>query len=367
MATPLHLAVVGPLPPPAGGMANQTLQLVQLLEGEGIVVELVRSNAPYWPSWVGRIPVIRAGFRLLPYLWRLWKAAGRNHVFHVMANSGWSWHLFAMPAIWISHWRRVPVIVNYRGGEAAGFLARAGGLVSFSMRRAAALVVPSGFLREVFGRFGMQAAVIPNIIDLAKFHPGVPPSDPHIVVTRNLEPIYDVASAIRAMARLIESHPTARMSIAGSGPERAQLEHLADELGLDGHIRFTGRLDSVQMAELYRSASACLNTALVDNMPNSVLEALASGVPVVSTNVGGVPYIVKHEETALLVDAGDFQGMADAMSRLVADNQLRHRLIANGIKHVGAFAWDNVKQRWLAAYHQAGLAGRGSALQKANP
>lgn len=335
-------------------MANQTLQLTRLLGEAGLQVEVVQVNAPYVPAWGGRIPVLRALFRLLPYLFRLWRAAGRNDLFHIMANSGWSWHLFAAPAIWIARLRGVPSVVNYRGGEADTFLQSAAASVRFSMRRAATLVAPSGFLREVFARYGMQAEVVPNIIDLDKFHPADDkPALPQIAVARNLEPIYDVASALQAMAILLRGHPTVRMSIAGSGPERERLEALAQALGIAGQVCFTGRLDSHQMAALYRESTLSLNTALVDNMPNSVLESLASGLPVVSTNVGGVPYLVRHEETALLVNAGDAEGMAAALARLLDDEALRQRLVQNGREYVRGFAWSQVRDRWFAVYQNA--------------
>ncbi|MBS0593326.1 MAG: glycosyltransferase family 1 protein, partial [Proteobacteria bacterium] len=89
-------------------MANQTRQLAELLAAEGARVQLVQTNAPYRPAWVGRLPVVRAGFRLVPYLYRLWRAAGSSRLFHVMANSGWSWHLFSAPAIAIASLRAVP-------------------------------------------------------------------------------------------------------------------------------------------------------------------------------------------------------------------------------------------------------------------
>ncbi len=351
---PSRIVLVGPLPPPAGGMANQTLQLSRLLGEEGLQIEVVQVNAPYVPAWGGQIPVLRALFRLLPYLFRLWRAAGRNDLFHIMANSGWSWHLFAAPAIWIAHLRGVPCIVNYRGGEASTFLARAAASVRFSMRRVAALVAPSGFLKEVFARYGMAAEVVPNIIDLVKFHPAeAGPATTHIVVARNLEPIYDVASALRALSILRRKHPEVRMSIAGSGPERERLEQLTRELGIAEQVNFTGRLDSHQMAALYRESSLSLNTALVDNMPNSVLESLASGLPVVSTDVGGVPFLVRHEETALLVKAGDPDGMAAALARLIDDDVLRRRLIEHGSEYVQGFAWSHVRDRWFAVYRNA--------------
>src|SRR6266567_4483278 len=97
----LRIAIVGPLPPPSGGMANQTRQLTELLRAENMHAEVVQVNAPYRPAWIGHIRVLRALFRLLPYLVRLWRSAGDAQLFHVMANSGWAWHLSAAPAVWI--------------------------------------------------------------------------------------------------------------------------------------------------------------------------------------------------------------------------------------------------------------------------
>ena len=82
-------------------MANQCEQLVRLLRDEGMSVNLVRTNSPYRPAWTGAIPILRAGFRLVPYVWKLWRAIGRSQVVHVLANSGWAWHLLAAPALWI--------------------------------------------------------------------------------------------------------------------------------------------------------------------------------------------------------------------------------------------------------------------------
>ncbi|HNH64562.1 MAG TPA: glycosyltransferase family 4 protein, partial [Thauera aminoaromatica] len=305
----LRVLLVGPLPPPAGGMANQTRQLAELLRGEGAQVEVVQVNAPYRPAWVERLKGVRALFRLLPYLLRLWQAAGRANLMHVMANSGWSWHLFAAPAVWIGWLHGVPVVVNYRGGEAAGFLARSAAVVRATLRRASSLVLPSGFLLEVFARHGMAGRIVSNIVDLERFHPATAPraagEGPHLVVARNLEALYGNDTALRAFALLAPHHPGARLSIAGSGPEAGALAALAYELGIADRVRFTGRLDRDQMAALYRDADLMLNASRVDNMPNAILEALASGLPVVTTDAGGIPFIVRQRETAILVPVDD--------------------------------------------------------------
>src|SRR5947207_3056973 len=124
---------------------------------------------------------------------------------------------------------------------------------------------------------------------------------PHVVVTRNLEPIYDIPTALRAFATIRNQYPDARLSVAGSGPLRGDLERVAESLHIADAVTFTGRLDNEQLPELYRSANLMLNPSTVDNMPISILEALASGIPVVSTNVGGVPFVVEEGTTALLV------------------------------------------------------------------
>lgn len=278
-----RVCIVGPLPPPEGGMANQTRQLAELLRGEGLAVEIVRTNAPYRPRWVANLRGVRAAFRLVPYVASLWPAFGRCDVVHLMANSGWAWHLFAAPALWIAWMRGKPLVVNFRGGEAGRFLERSSRLVRMSLRHARVVVVPSGFLRKVFAGHGIAAEIVPNVVDLARFPrlalPQPAPAAPHIVVTRNLEALYDNATAIRAFGIVHRRWPSSRMTVAGTGPELDRLRELAAECGVAGAVAFAGSLDREAVAALYQRADVALNPSRVDNMPNSILEALASGVP----------------------------------------------------------------------------------------
>jgi phenylacetate-CoA ligase len=359
----LKIGLVGPLPPPAGGMANQTRQLAELLEREGANVTIVQTNSPYRPRFIAPFRGLRGLFRFVPYAVRLWRVSGQVKIVHVMANSGWSWHLCAAPAIWIAHWRRVPVVVNYRGGEAGTFLARAGGGVRRTLRLATALIVPSGFLKEVFAGHGLPAGIVPNIIDLERFHPAQVaerPATRHLVVARNLEPIYDIPTALHAFALIRKSLPDVRLTVAGSGPERTALEALCRELRIAESVHFCGTRDREQMATLYRTATVVLNPSLVDNMPNSVLEAMASGVPVVSTNVGGVPFIVRDDVTGLLVPPGNPQAMAAAVLRVIGEPELARRVAAAATLDVQQYAWACVRQRWTDVYGDAIACGRGA-------
>jgi glycosyltransferase involved in cell wall biosynthesis len=359
----LRLGLVGPLPPPNGGMAMQTQQLARLLGEEGIDVELVQTNAPYRPEWIEKVKGLRALFRLLPYLWRIWSLVGRVDVIHLMANSGWSWQLFAAPVIWIGWLRGRPVIVNYRGGDAREYMAGSFAWVKPSMAKASKLVVPSGFLQQVFSEFGIASAIIPNIIDLETFYPvprvAIPASTGApftIVITRNLEPIYGLDTAIRAIGLAIERINTIQLKIAGSGPQQDELEQLVQTLDLGSKVTFLGRLGRKEIVELYQCADVMLNPSRVDNMPNSILEALACGIPVISTNVGGVPFMVRDGHTAVLVKPDNVPEMAEAIVNLCRDEVLRRGLSKSGQREVARYTWAEVKPQWLALYTQCGAA-----------
>lgn len=350
---PLKVCLVGPLPPPSGGMANQTRQLARFLGEEGIEVDIVQVNPPYRPAWIGRLRGVRAVFRLLPYLRRLWLSTGRADLIHVMANSGWAWHFFAAPAVWLGHWRGKPVVVNYRGGEAESFFDAQFRWVKPTLVRAKLVVVPSGFLEAIFVRRGVPTFIVPNIIDLSRFSPTVGRQwGCHLIVTRNLEDIYDIPTALRAFVAIRSDYPAARLTVAGSGPRRQDLERLCAELHIDDAVHFTGRLDNEHIAELYRNADVLLNPSRADNMPISLLEAMASGVPIVSTDVGGIPYLVKDEESALLVPPGQPAQMAAAALRVLGDALLAERLRTAGIEGAQRYTWPKVRERLFDAYEK---------------
>ena len=340
-------------------MANQTRQLAGLLRTAGADVSVIQVNAPYRPAWAGRLPGIRALFRLIPYLWQLWRTAGKVRLFHVMANSGWSWHLFAAPAIWIGWFRGVRVIVNYRGGEAEEFFSRSFRWIRPSLNKVTLIIVPSGFLADVFKRRDVATRIVPNIVNLERFTAGERhrhssgDAGPKLLVTRNLEPIYDIDTALRVLQQVRKSFPEASITICGSGPERGRLVALAQALEIESAVVFTGRVDNEQIAALYQSADVMVNPSLADNMPNSVLEALASGVPVVSTEVGGVPYLVQHEKTALLVPVSDVDAMAKAVIRVLETPELAARLAAAGLAEIQQYTWPNVEGKLQAVYTDA--------------
>lgn len=352
--TTLRIVVTGPVPPPVGGMALQTRQLVSCLMAEGLSVVMVPCNAPLrWPL-LDRIPVLRALLRLRAYRRHLHQVLREADLVHVMANSGWSWYLFAVPAIHIAHRYRCAIVLNYRGGLAESFLAKAYRRVGYSMRLVDQLVVPTDFLRKVFAEFKWPAVLLPNILDERSFKP-VARSDSalQICVTRNLEALYDNASAIRAFALVKQTLADASLVLCGEGAERDSLEQLVEQLQLNDSVQFAGRLQRPELLSTLAHTHVLLNPSRADNSPNSLIEAMACGIPIVSTNVGGIPVLCRDGQDAILVDAGDHVAMAEAIVRVHRDERLRQQLIQNGQENARRFYWSSVRDRVREIYQNA--------------
>ena len=350
-----HIVIVGPLPPPAGGMANQTKQLASFLRSEGLEVSVIQVNPAYQPAWVGKLPMFRAAVRLWQYQATLKKALKDVDVVHVMANSGWSWHLFAAPAIRIANRYNKRVIVNYRGGYAADFFAKSWSKVKATMDLADQIVVPSPFLQQVFEQYGKESVIVPNVLNQQRFNAEnrTASHQPTVIVTRNLEAIYDIATAIKVFANIYQQFPQAQLKVAGTGPELANLQQLCQQLNIEHVVSFLGRLAPDDMAALYQSADLMLNTSVVDNSPNSLIEALACGTPVVSSNVGGIPKLVTHQHDALLANAEDVDTLTEQSMAILQDGALTDKLVTNGFKTVEKFSWPSVWQQLQQCYSES--------------
>jgi glycosyltransferase involved in cell wall biosynthesis len=218
------------------------------------------------------------------------------------------------------------------------------------MKLARRIAVPSGYLEKVFNDFGFDVMVIQNVIDLERFKPKNHVFGFHLIITRNLESIYGIETAINAISIVRKTIPEVRLTIAGSGEQKEYLQKRVTDLELSENIIFAGKLKPDEVAKLYQSADIMLNPTTVDNMPNSILEAMACNVPIISTNVGGVPYIVEDNKTALFVEVGNSAMMADKIIQLFNDRHKYQSLASNSMKEVQKYSWTNIKEQWLTLY-----------------
>jgi glycosyltransferase involved in cell wall biosynthesis len=345
------VAIVSHFPPPPGGMPDLAELLVRRLSAEGATALRVRTNLG--PGRIGqrldRVRGLRTVLRIPVYLARLIRTIPRVRVIHILSHSGLAFFVFTGPAVLLGRLAGRRVIVNYHGGGAEPFLARFGRLALPILRRASVVAVPSGFVGGVVERYGIPTQTLANPCDVDAFpwH-GDEPRRPVIIVARHLEPIYNVACALRAFALVHADVPAAKLIVLGGGSQAKSLATLADELGIAEAVEFTGYVPHDAIVGQYARASWFLNTSDVDNVPMSILEAYASGLPVVSTRAGGIPFLVAHGETGMLVDLDDHVAAAADLLALMREPARAHDMAAR--------ARDAVRDRnsWAAVRRQLG-------------
>ncbi|HEV2911713.1 MAG TPA: glycosyltransferase family 4 protein [Pyrinomonadaceae bacterium] len=366
VAKPLRVLIVGPSLDLVGGQARQAARLLaHLREEPSLEVSFMRVT-PRLPGPLAKLQQIKYVRTLVttPLYWAKLLARVRSYdVIHVFSASYYSYLLSAAPAIIIGKLYGVKTILNYRSGEAEDHLQNWRLTAVPTIRLADVIVVPSGYLVDVFARFGLRARPIFNIIELDRFRfRERRPLRPRFLTSRLLEPLYNVGCALRAFALVQKRFPDASLVVAGDGPMRAELEKLARELKLR-NTEFIGGIPFEKMAALCDAADIYLNAPNLDNMPSSITECLASGMPVVTTNAGGIPYIVKHEETCLMVERNDHEAMAAAAIRLLEDNELASSIARRGLESCRQYRWAAVQNEWLNLYHE--LARKGFVEERA--
>jgi glycosyltransferase involved in cell wall biosynthesis len=171
------------------------------------------------------------------------------------------------------------------------------------------------------------------------------------MTNRILEPLYNVGCVLRAFAIVQKKYPDASLTVAHDGVCRPELERLARELGLR-NTQFIGRVPHRDIPALYDSAEIYLTSPNIDCMPGSLLECFASGLPVIATKTGGIPYIVTHGRTGLLVDINDHEVMADCAVRLLEEPELAERITRTAYEELEQYRWENIRQQWLDVYHE---------------
>lgn len=247
------------------------------------------------------------------------------------------------------------------------FVLHGGGLPAFGARhrrwvrgvlgRGNLVVAPSAYQARAFNRLLQPAPavrVIPNVLDI-KDYPYRHRStvEPRLLWMRTFHANYHPEMAVEVLADLRRTHPAATLTMAGQekGLEAA-VRQLARRHDLDAAMRFPGFLGPADKAREFGAHDIYLNTNRIDNMPVSVLEAGAFGLPVVATAVGGVPDLLTDVETGLLVPDGDVAAMAGAVRRLLADAELAARLSVNGRALAERCDWTAVRDTWMAAFEE---------------
>ena len=210
-------------------------------------------------------------------------------------------------------------------------------------------VTPSRYLAEALETKGYATTLIPNTIPINEYpFKSRPVLRPRLLYVRSFSIVYNPQMALHVVKGLLDDYPDIELCMIG--PDRdgsfARCKKLAGDLGIEQHVRFAGGLKKEEWHKLSEDYDIFINTANADNMPVSVIEAMALGLPVVSTNPGGIPFIINDGKHGFLVSVGDTDQMVEKI-RFTLENPSEATSIAeNARRHVEKFGWDQVKQRW---------------------
>jgi glycosyltransferase involved in cell wall biosynthesis len=351
---PIRVLLAAPSMEIVGGQSVQAFRLLEALKNRPeLCIDFQpinpRLGAPF--RALRRIRYIRTCATESAYTWQLFAKCRTADVVHVFTAGYSSFLLTLAPLLAAARIVRKPVILNYHDGRAESHLRSSPFAIKLA-RRADRIVVPSGYLAGIFAQFGLQARPIFNIIDTSRFSfQKRRRVKPYFLHNRGLERHYNPACSLRAFAIVQRKYPEACLVLAHDGPLRGELEAMAEALGLY-NVRFLGAVDQDRMRALYDDADIYLMSPNADNMPLSVLECFASGVPLVSTAAGGVPYMVQDGKTGLLVAPNDHQALAAAALRLIEEDGLALQLAENGLRECERYRPDRIAKEWCALYSE---------------
>lgn len=357
-ATKIRVCVTAPSLRTVGG---QAVQASRLMERFGTLATVEPSFIPHDPvpqGLIGRfngVKYVKTVTRTFLYIGNLLRCLRGCDVVHVFSAAYYSFVFAPMWAILIGRLYGRRVVLNYRSGEAEDHLQRWRWFAVPIMRLAHEIIVPTPYLVDVFGKFGLKARVIPNFLELDQLtYRERSPVRPVFLSNRLFEPHYRIPDLLRAFARIQEHLSEASLLLAGYGSDERRILSLIRGLGLR-NVEYFGKLPPSESRRLYDRADVYLCATAIDCFPNSLLEAFASGVPVVTTDAGGIPYLVTHERTGLVVPIGDINGLADQALRLLEEPGLHGSIARSAYAEVSnKYVWSVVSGQWEALFRRVG-------------
>lgn len=287
--------------------------------------------------------------RLADMVWTTWAKRQAYSVAQVDVFSEPSF-MWAEVVCWVLRRLRKPYVLTLHGGNLPAFAQRHPQRVRRLLGSAGKVTAPSRYLRERMGDYRPDIVLLPNPLELSNytFSKRVNPQ-PQVVWLRAFNSGYNPGLAARVVALLRSDFPDVRLLMIGrdKGDGSFQtFQQTVESLGIGSHVDCPGGVAKTDVSSWLNKGDIFLNTTNIDNTPVSVMEAMACGLCVVSTNVGGIPYLLDHERDALLVPPNDPEAMAAAVRRILIEPGLAEHLSRNARKKAEQFDWGTILPQW---------------------
>jgi len=308
-------------------------------------------------GWPVRLVSTRSSrlLRLVEMMAAIWTRRGEYACAHVDVFSGraFVWAAAATAALRLL---RKPVLLTLHGGNLPTFATRWPRVMRWVLGSAAAVTAPSAYLLEAMRSYAPDLALVPNGIEPSAYTFRVrSPPRPRLLWLRAFHRIYAPALAPRVLAQLSVEFPDATLTMVGPDKRDGSLDdtlRTARELGVAQRLRVVGGVPKTDVPRWLAGSDIFLNTATIDNLPVSVLEAMAAGLCVVTTDVGGIRYVVDHGAEAFLVPSGDARAMAAAVGRILRDPGLAAALSTRARATAERYGWSAIMPVWNRLFEE---------------
>ena len=300
--------------------------------------------------------VIYAGTRKNPFLRlaeMLWKTATNgSKVDYILIDT------YSTSAFWYAYLtgglskilgtKYIPIL---HGGDLPKRLQRSKRACDKLFNNSYANVAVSGYLNHEFEKVGYKTVVIPNSIDISKYPFKLrEQSRPKLLWVRSFHRQYNPLMAADVLAGLLQIHPDAELCMVGPDKDGSlgEFKDYIRQKGIEEHVKITGKLSKEDWISLSENYDFFINTTNVDNTPVSVIEAMALGLCIVSTNPGGVRYLVIDQQEAILVNTGDAGSLTAGICFLLQNHERYIQIVTAARLKAASFDWNNVRALWLS-------------------
>lgn len=320
----------------AGGISTQMDVLNQLLRQEGYATQIHSLSGSAWVR-------MKACFRLL--------MVGRRYdVFHIHACS-YNGFFPVIIGVKIGRLLGKRIVLTYHGGGANVFFKKRTRLVKKYLSMTDTNIVLSDFLDETFKQYDIPCVVIPNIIEVRdNVYRERNAILPHFISIRSFTATYNILCTIKAFQKVKNKYCDATLTLLGDGPLRKELEEYVAANRMED-VRFLGRVPNDAIYQYLNDADIMLSSPLADNMPVSLLEGFNAGLLVISSSVGGVPYMIKDGFNGLLFPSKNPGIMADKMIEAVEKQEKSKEMIRNAHDALKAYSWECNREKYFNIYY----------------
>jgi glycosyltransferase involved in cell wall biosynthesis len=254
----------------------------------------------------------------------------------------------------VLHWLNKKVILIVHGGSIPGQMNETPGKFIKTLKRAEIVVCPSNYILTSLKSHGVESRLIENVINLNDylFHEKKE-FRPRILWMRTLEDIYNPEMAIRVLSILIKKFPDTKLVMAGfDRGSKQMIIDLANELNVIKNVEFPGYVNNEQKNKYAQDLDFYICTNRIDNAPVSLIEMMALGLPVITVDSGGIPYLISNNENGILIKLDDDEAMANAIENIIQNPEIGIKLINNGLQFAKSFGEESVIVKWENTFEE---------------